>query len=75
MGDSGVLTSLLKTLFPQWLFIGVDACGRSGGLEIGINKRKVQMTNSYGFESGLRVEVLVVDLGQSFRILNIYGTY
>jgi hypothetical protein len=33
------------------------------------------MLNSWGFESGIGVEVQVVDMGRSYTILNIYGPY
>jgi endonuclease/exonuclease/phosphatase family metal-dependent hydrolase len=75
MGESGVVATLLESLFPQWEFTGLDARGRSGGLEIGWSKSKVKMLNSWGFESGLGVEVCYADMGRIFTILNIYGPY
>jgi hypothetical protein len=69
------VVSLLEFVFPLWSFIGLDAKGRSGGLAIGWNKNKVKMLNSWGFESGLGVEIVCADMGRYFTILNIYGPY
>jgi hypothetical protein len=75
LGESQVVVSLLESIFPLWSFIGMDAKGRSGGLAIGWNKNKVKLQNSWGFESGLGVEIICVDMGRSFTLLNIYGPY
>lgn len=53
----------------------MDAKGRLGGMAIRLNSRSVKVKKSWGFESGLGVEVVMADLGVTLLILNIYGPY
>jgi exonuclease III len=73
LADECSATQALLKLFPGWDFLGLDAIGRSGGLVIGWNQKKIKLLNSWASDSCLGVEVLVKGLGKTLRLLNIYG--
>jgi exonuclease III len=73
LADERTTTQALMSLFPGWAFLGLDARGRSGGLVIGWNSRKIKLLNSWASDSCLGLEVLVEGLGMTLKLLNIYG--
>jgi len=75
LGAGENVSLLLESLFPHRCFIGLDARGRLRGLAIGWNQIKIKLINSWGFDSGLGVDFLCVDLGRIFTLLNIYEPY
>lgn len=63
----------LQTLLPGWILHGLDACGRSGSLVIGINPRKSRPLSIWGGRGFLGMDIFMGDLGIPIRIINIYG--
>lgn len=70
---SEVAMRTLQALRPGWIFHGMDASGRSGGLAIGINPRKSRPLSTWGGRGFLGMDIFLGDLGFSIRIINIYG--
>jgi hypothetical protein len=58
-----------------WIFLGLDARGRSGGLAIGWCSRSINILNSWDFDSCLGVDVQVEGLGLEVKIINAYGPH
>eukprot|EP00253_Pinus_taeda_P029408 PITA_29408 len=64
---------MLKSLFPGWVFIAMDASGHSGGLAIGYKESRVKIINHWGLKNVLGMEVLSPDFPFSITIVNVYG--
>jgi exonuclease III len=75
MEDSSAISATLSSLLPRWLFMGLDAAGRSGGLATGWRTKSIKLLNSWGVNSYLGIDIFVEALGKEFRILNVYGPY
>jgi hypothetical protein len=75
LADELSATKALSTLFLGWAFLGLDACGRSGGLAIGWCSRKINPLNSWASDSCLGIEVQVEGLGMILKIINVYGPH
>jgi len=75
LGVGDVIKDCLERWLPGWTFITLDVKGRSGGLAIGWRNSCLKMVSSWGMESVLCVEVLSADLGQTVKVVNIYGPY
>ena len=58
-----------------WNFETLDARGCSSGLVVGWNDRTVKSLKSWGMESVLGINFLLLELRENFTILNIYGPY
>jgi hypothetical protein len=58
MGEAA-LVILFGGRSQQWNFIGVDSKGRSGGLAMGWNTRTVKILNSWGFDSGIGINIIL----------------
>ena len=58
-----------------WTFEMLDVRGRSGGLAVGWNERKIKPLNFWGMESVLGLNFQSLELGEAFNIFNIYGPY
>jgi len=55
--------------------VGSDAKGHSGCLDIGCNTKTIKVVNSWGFESGLGLNIHSEEIGLEVTILNLYGPY
>jgi hypothetical protein len=75
MGEEVVIIPQLFSLLKSWEFVGSDARGHSGGLAIGWNPKIVKVISSWGFESGLGLNILSKETGSEVTILNLYGPY
>jgi len=73
MGEGEEVKYRLLSLLLGWNFETLDATERSGGLAIGWNTHSIQVTNSWGFESGLGITILLSELEDFLHIINIYG--
>jgi len=63
----------LQNMLPGWIFIGLDAHGRSGGLALGYNSHTIKILNCWGGLGHLREDIRSTDLEMNFQILNVYG--
>ena len=75
LGCSEVVIRVLETLLPGWIFVAVDARGRSGGLASGWKVQSCRCDCSWGINSGVGLVVWDSVLGKALTILNIYGPY
>jgi hypothetical protein len=75
MGVGDEVKTSLELLLPGWVFITVDAMGRSCGLATGWNSHNIQVLNTWGLDSRLGITVLTPELKEAVHILNIYGPY
>lgn len=73
LGEAASIILFLEGFLKQWNFLGIDAKGRLGGLAIGWNTRTVKLLNSWGFDSGLGINIYQEDLGRCFTVLNVCG--
>jgi hypothetical protein len=69
------ISATLSSLLLGWLFMGLDAAGRSGGLATGWRTKSIKLLNSWALNSCLGIDIFVEGLGKEFRILNVYGPY
>jgi len=65
----------LEIWFSRWHFEALDVKGRSGGLVVGWDERKVKVLNLWGMDSVLGMITSALDLEEVFMIMNIYGPY
>ena len=65
----------MESWLPSWSFITLDVKGRSRVLAVRWRICKLKLVGSWGMDSVLCVEVLSVDLGITFKVINIYGPY
>ena len=53
MGNGLCLAAEMESMFVGWIFISLDAKGKSGGLLIGWRKRLFNLVNAWEMDSGL----------------------
>ena len=58
LGVGEVIKERLESWLPCWSFVTLDARGRSGGLAVGWRNCCVKLTNAWGLDSVLGVEIL-----------------
>jgi exonuclease III len=58
MGVRDEVKTRLELLLSGWDFIAVDALGKSIGLATGWNSHNIQVLNTWGLDSGLKIMVL-----------------
>jgi len=75
LGEGEEVKSHLESLFPGWKFVTMDVKGRTRGLSLGWNTQTMKASNCWGMESSLGISMSMLELGEVFQILNIYGPY
>ena len=75
LGVGEVIQEKLESWIPGWSFVSLDVRGRSGGLAVGWNNRRVKLNNAWGSEGVLGVEIFSEELGMSLSVVNVYGPY
>lgn len=63
----------LQSILLGWHLQDLDAAGRSGGLDIGINPLSIKVISSWGGQGFLGMDILLEELGKQLRIINIYA--
>lgn len=63
----------LQTILPGWIFQGLDANGKSGGLAIGINPRTVKIISSWGGWGFIGMDIFMGKLELTLKVINIYA--
>lgn len=63
----------LQSILPGWVFQGMDANGKLGGLAIGINPRTVKIVSSWGGWGFIGMDIFVGELGLPLKVINIYA--
>jgi hypothetical protein len=68
-------TNILTALISRWVFLGLDAKGRSGVLVNRWRARCIKFSNSLAFDYGLGGDFLVEGIGKVITIINVYGPH
>lgn len=63
----------LQTILPGWIFQGLHANGKSGGLAIGINPSTVKIVSSWGGWGFIGMDIFMGQLGLTLKVINIYA--
>ena len=75
LGIGEVVKDRLASWLPGWDFVTMDVRGHSGGLAVGWNTLSISLTNAWGLNSVLGVDLKSVELGFSVTVFNVYGPY
>jgi exonuclease III len=75
LADKAVATKIITALISGWVFLGLDAKGRSGVLVIIWRSRCIKLLNSLAFDSSLGGDFLVEGIGKVITIINVYGPH
>lgn len=71
--SSDISARTLQTILPGWIFQGLDANGKSGGLAIGINPKTVKNISSWGGWGFIGMDIFMGKLGLTLKVINIYA--
>ena len=74
-GIVDLVTSSLTSLLPGWIIHVIDATGRSGGLALCYDPRRIKPINLWGKENVLGMEAFSESLGLHINIVNVYCPY
>ena len=75
MGDGFSLAGELELMLFGWVFISLDAKGKSGGLLLGWRIRHFQFLSAWAVDSGLFASLYSIEMKEVFCFMNIYGPY
>ena len=75
MGDGLSLAGELELLLSGWVFISLDAKGKSGGLLLGWRIIHIQLLSAWAVDSGLFASLYSIEMKEVFYFMNIYGPY
>ena len=75
MGDGLSLAGEMESLLSGWVFISLDAKGKSGGLLLGWRIRHFQFLSAWAVDSGLFASLYYIEMKEVFYFMNIYGPY
>ena len=75
MGNGLCLAAEMESMLAGWIFISLDAKGKSGGLLIGWRKRLFNLVNAWAMESGLSASLYSIEMKEVYCFMNIYGPY
>lgn len=67
------ITRTLHSILPGWIFQGMDAIGKSGGLAIGFNPKTVKHISTWGGMGFIGMDIFVGELGLQLKVINIYA--
>ena len=71
MGNGLCLATEMELILPGWIFISLDAKGKSGGLLIGWRKRIFNLVNAWAMESGLSASLYSIEMKEVYCFMNI----
>ena len=75
MGDGLSLAGELELLLSGWVFISLDAKGKSRGLLLGWRIRHFELLSVWVVDSGLFASLYSIEMKELFYFMNIYGPY
>ena len=75
MGDGFSLAGELELFLSDWVFISLDAKGKSGGLLLGWRIRHFQLLSVWAVDSGLFASLYSIEMKEVLCFMNIYGPY
>ena len=75
MGDGLNLAGEMELILSGWVFISLDAKGKSGGLLLGWRIRHFQLLSVWVVDSGLFASLYSIEMKKVFCFMNIYGPY
>lgn len=73
LGNTDSIEQSLLTIRPRWQFHALDAIGRAGGLAIGYNPQTIKVSATLGGMGFICMDLLSTELGETLRIINVYG--
>eukprot|EP00253_Pinus_taeda_P019805 PITA_19805 len=74
LGIVEAISHLLESMLPIWIFLGLEADGRSGRVALGYNSCAINLRNSWGGSGHIGVDLFIADLGMEIRSYNVYGS-
>ena len=75
MGNGLCLAAEMESMLVGWIFISLDAKGKSGGLLIGWRKRLFNLVNAWAMDFGLSASLYSIEMKEVYCFMNIYGPY
>ena len=71
MGNGLCLATEMELMLPRWIFISLDAKGKSGGLLIGWRKRLFNLVNAWAMDFGLSASLYSIEMKEVYCFMNI----
>ena len=75
MGTDEIVTRALEALLLGWSFVTIDAKGHSGGLATGWRLKSGKCDKVWGFNTGIDLNLFLVELMRTLVLINVYGPY
>lgn len=75
LGVREVVRKKLECWFLGWHFEALYVKGRSGGLAVRWDERRVKLLNIWGMDSIMGMTISALDIEEVFLIMNVYGPY
>ena len=73
MGRGEVIVAALESMLKGWVFVFVDAFGKSRGILLGWKLNSFHLQNASVVVSGLNVNLFSIELKVSLCFVNVYG--
>ena len=71
MGNGLCLAVEMESMLSGWIFISLDAKGKSGGLLIGWRKILFNLVNAWAMEFGLSASLYSIEMKEVYCFMNI----
>lgn len=73
LGATDIISPLMESMLPRWLFQAIDVNGRSRDIALGYNPRSINLMGTWGGIGFIGADIYSTELGTEIRMINIYG--